>query len=170
MTVPSGASPPEQQSLSAHQEDDGSEAGAARGASRKEKPDAARDEALYVFVYGTLMSGQPAEGYLGGLRRWPATTTGQLFRTPGNYPALVPAEDGRPITGEVVRLEGPSRLPVLDLFERVADGLYKRRRIPVLSMGRPGEAWAWVVDADTARRRRYAPMRTGDWRTVASRS
>jgi gamma-glutamylcyclotransferase (GGCT)/AIG2-like uncharacterized protein YtfP len=127
-------------------------------------------EPIYVFVYGTLLRGQPAEGYLGGLRRWPGTTRGQLFRTPGNYPALVPADDDREVMGEVVRLDGPARLPVLDLFERVADGLYQRRRIAVQSMGRPGEAWAWVIDARTARLRRYTAMRTGDWRDVASRS
>lgn len=127
--------------------------------------------AIYVFVYGTLLRGQPAEGYLGGLKRWPATTRGQLFRSPAGYPALVPAAgaEGVEVHGEVVRLDGPSRLPVLDLFEGVPDGLYVRRRVPVQSMGRPGEAWAWVIDAQTARRRRYAPLKTGSWRDVASR-
>lgn len=124
----------------------------------------------YVFVYGTLLTGQPAEGYLSGLRRWPATTRGQLYRAPAGYPALVHAPDGRPVVGEVVRLEGPARLTVLDLYEGVPEGLYVRRRIPVESMGRPGEAWAWLIDAEVAHRRRYLPLRTGDWRTVTPQS
>lgn len=132
--------------------------------------DPSAPDPIYVFVYGTLMQGQPADGFLGGLKRWPATTQGQLFRSPAGYPALVPSPDGREVMGEVVRLDGPARLPVLDLFEGVPDGLFQRRRIAVRSMGRPGEAWAWVIDAKTATRRRYAPMRTGDWRDLASRS
>lgn len=123
----------------------------------------------YAFVYGTLLTGQPADGYLAGLRRWPATTRGLLYRAPAGYPALVHSVDGDVIHGEVVRLDGPARLPVLDLYEGVPEGLYVRRRIPVESMGRPGEAWAWIVDADTARRRGYVALRTGDWRTVAPR-
>lgn len=126
-------------------------------------------EPVYVFVYGTLMTGQPAEGYLAGLRRWPGTTHGRLYRAPAGYPALVSEPDGPLVQGEVVRLDGPHRLPVLDLYEGVPEGLYERTRITVESMGRPGQAWAWTVSARTARARRYTPLKTGDWRTVAPR-
>lgn len=127
------------------------------------------DGPVYVFVYGTLMRGQPAEGYLAGLKRWPATTTGRLYRAPAGYPALVPEAGGPLVQGEVIRLDGPHRLPVLDLYEGVPEGLYRRARIDVRSMDRPGQAWAWVVDAATARRRRYVALKTGDWRHVAPR-
>ena len=128
------------------------------------------DAPTYVFVYGTLLRGQSAEGYLSGLRRWPATTHGRLYRAPAGYPALVHDPSGGAVQGEVIRLDSAGRLAVLDLYEGVPEGLYVRRRIPVQSMDRPGEAWAWVIDAATARVRRYVPLRTGDWRTVAPRA
>lgn len=124
---------------------------------------------VYVFVYGTLLRGQENDGYLAGLKCWPGTTRGQLYRVPAGYPALVPDPDGREIQGEVVRLDSPARLDVLDIFEGVPQGLYARREVDVLSMGRPGRAWAWVVDARTARFRRYLALETGDWRTIARR-
>jgi gamma-glutamylcyclotransferase (GGCT)/AIG2-like uncharacterized protein YtfP len=122
---------------------------------------------VYVFVYGTLLHGQENDGYLAGLRRWPGTTLGRLFHVPAGYPALVPDADGRVIRGEVVRLDSAARLGVLDLFEGVPQGLYVRRQIDVLSMDRPGRAWAWVVDERTARLRRYRPLDADDWRALS---
>jgi gamma-glutamylcyclotransferase (GGCT)/AIG2-like uncharacterized protein YtfP len=120
----------------------------------------------YLFVYGTLMRGQRNEGYLMDLPCWPATTRGHLFHVPAGYPALVPDAAGAEITGEVMRLEDLTRLRILDLLEGVPDGLFRRVRLPVRSMDRPGEAWAWTIDAKTAKRRRYRPLRTSSWRRM----
>ena len=126
-------------------------------------------EQQYLFVYGSMLQGQPSEGFLSELRRWPGTTMGQLWRTPAGTAALVPTPDGRPIKGEVVKLDSEHRLPVLDLFHGVQHGRLRRERIDVESMSRPGKAWAWVLDETTAKRRGYAALTTTDWSLVAPR-
>ena len=71
----------------------------------------------------------------------------------------------------------PGLLMVLDLFEGVRDGLYQR--VPVSAylraqsegqqalFGEPVSAQAYVVTPHQARVRRYHPLKTTDWRTVA---
>ena len=130
-----------------------------------------------LFVYGSLMQGQPADGYLASRRIRPATVRGKLYRAPAGYPALVLDPEGGLIHGELVLDPDPGLLIVLDLYEGVRDGLYQR--VPVTARIRtnadgqqalfspPISAQAYVITAHQARVRRYHPMKATDWRTVA---
>ena len=130
-----------------------------------------------LFVYGSLMRGQPADGYLASRRIRPATVRGRLYRAPAGYPALVIDPDGKLIQGELVLDADPGLLMVLDLYEGVRDGLYQR--VPVTALVRdssegqqalfapPISAQAYVITPQQARMRRYHPLKATDWRTVA---
>ena len=132
---------------------------------------------LPLFVYGSLMQGQPADGYLAGRRVRAATVRGRLYRVPAGYPALVLDPDGAAIEGELIMDPDPGLLMVLDLYEGVRDGLYQR--VPITAQLRAGgagqqklfsdgiDAQAYVVTLRQARYRRYHPLDTTDWRTVA---
>ena len=122
-----------------------------------------------LFVYGSLLRGQPQEGYLLHLPAAPATCPGRLVRLPAGYPALIPEPDAGPVLGEAVRFSDPGLLTLLDLYEDVAGGLYTRQRVPITVKGRTLDAWAWVTTADLARRRGWHPLKTRDWREVAPR-
>jgi gamma-glutamylcyclotransferase (GGCT)/AIG2-like uncharacterized protein YtfP len=115
---------------------------------------------LPLFVYGTLLADAPQAGLLAGLARRAATTNGRLFRMPQGYPALVPGSEGE-VTGELVASPGP-RLGLLDRYEGLAEGVYRRVVIPVRSAGATLEAWAYVMPE--AALRGGAPMRSGRWR------
>ena len=110
-----------------------------------------------LFVYGTLMPGQP---------RWhllaPLTTPGQperaeaaghLYRTPYGWPAAVfdPAASS-PIPGLLITLRDPARaLPVLDDIEGTGAGLFRRRLITTTA----GRCWAY-----------HWPGQTSDFQTI----
>lgn len=102
------------------------------------------DEGLAVFVYGTLMSGRVRAGLLQGLRRLPARVTGRLYDLPAGYPALVLAGE-HDVFGELVESPGARRLALLDDYEGVADGLYRREIVQVRSALGTTPAWAWVM-------------------------
>ena len=68
-----------------------------------------------------------------------------------------------------MKLDSAHRLPVLDLLNGVQEGRLRRERINVESMSRPGQAWAWVLDETTAKRRGYVALTTVDWSLVAPR-
>lgn len=138
---------------------------------------------LPLFVYGSLMRGQQADGYLADRRVVPATTVGLLYRVPAGYPALVVDNGGKAIVGELVLDPSPGLLTVLDLYEGVANGLYRRTVVQVqrLDDGASGSAgqqdlfarslraWAYVVSARQARARRYHPLDVTDWRRICRR-
>lgn len=136
-----------------------------------------------LFVYGTLLRGQPGDGYLADRRVRAATVRGVLYRVPAGYPALVLSDDGMPIEGELVLDPDRGLLTVLDLFESVGSGLYTRSPVVAtlrdqasgqrtLFGGRHAEtvqAQSYVVTARQARFRRYHRLETADWRTIAPR-
>lgn len=133
-----------------------------------------------LFVYGTLLRGQPSDGFLADRDVRSATVRGRLFRVPAGYPALVVDPTGPEIAGELIVDVDDGLLRVLDLFEGVHNGLYRRVRLTAALRSRGGgqqalfsdsvEAQAYVVTPQQARMRRYHPLRTTDWRTVAPRS
>jgi gamma-glutamylaminecyclotransferase len=113
-----------------------------------------------VFVYGTLMHGQPNHHVLAELGARAvragatATTAAAATAAPrtlldlGPYPALLAADaaEGRPATrviGELYDLPGDA-LDALDAFEEVPD-LYRRERIAVEQDGATEEAWTYVL-------------------------
>ena len=117
-----------------------------------------------VFVYGSLMEGEQSDGLLAAFPRRRATCQGKLYLMPAGYPALVPSPEGCPIHGELVELPSFEILHVLDHFERVSEGLYLRREVRVSLGGSETAAWAYVLTADLARRRRLRELSIDDWR------
>ena len=82
-----------------------------------------------IFVYGTLMSGQRASGYLDGcalLGRY--CLHDYAMYNLGAYPGIVPQE-GESVVGEVYRVPA-DRLPELDAYEGEGS-LYHRRTVTV---------------------------------------
>jgi gamma-glutamylcyclotransferase (GGCT)/AIG2-like uncharacterized protein YtfP len=103
------------------------------------------DRALPLFVYGTLRAGGPAAGLLAGLRRWPARCPGILYALPAGYPALQPSTSGW-VDGELLAPPDLRRLALLDRYEGVDEGLYRRAEMRVECEGRRVNAWVYVMD------------------------
>jgi gamma-glutamylcyclotransferase (GGCT)/AIG2-like uncharacterized protein YtfP len=91
-------------------------------------------DAFHLFAYGTLWDGAPA--LLDGCERvGTGTVQGTLYDL-GDYPALVlSGEDSVP--GAIWRCP-TGRLPDLDRYEAVVDGLFRRAGVQV------GEYACWV--------------------------
>ncbi len=126
-----------------------------------------------LFVYGSLLLGQRSDGYLGGLERWPARVQGALYRLPAGYPALVVHRSVIPgaswVQGELVALEHARRLTVLDLYEGVGRGLFRRELHQVQSGQRSVHAWVYTMSAGAVQAARGTVLRGGDWRRVSPR-
>jgi gamma-glutamylcyclotransferase (GGCT)/AIG2-like uncharacterized protein YtfP len=125
---------------------------------------------MHLFVYGTLLRGEERDGMVLSLPVSPATTVGRLHMVPAGYPALEMAPRGAQISGEVLSLDHPGILTLLDLVEGVADGLYSRVVIPVQTAERTLDAWAYVMGPQQLRRAGCRPLRVRDWRHLARRS
>ncbi|MEZ4238513.1 MAG: gamma-glutamylcyclotransferase family protein [Myxococcota bacterium] len=123
-------------------------------------------DALPLFVYGTLMAGQAQAGLLGALGRRAAQVRGALYRLPAGYPALV-ADDAGWVHGELVDPPSAPVLALLDTYEGVDEGLYRRIVCDVRVGLRTQPAWAYVMDAAQARRGRR--VEDGRWRPVRRR-
>ena len=110
-------------------------------------------DARNIFVYGTLMSGQRASGYLDGcalLGRY--CLRDYAMYNLGAYPGIVPQE-GETVVGEVYCVPA-DRLPELDAYEGEGS-LYHRRAVTVEREGSRVPAQAYVY----ARRREGTLMR-----------
>ena len=106
-----------------------------------------------IFVYGTLMSGQRASGYLDGctlLGRY--CLRDHAMYNLGAYPGIVPQE-GESVVGEVWRVPA-DRLPELDAYEGEGS-LYHRRTVTVEREGSRVPAQAYIY----AHRPNGEPMR-----------
>jgi gamma-glutamylcyclotransferase (GGCT)/AIG2-like uncharacterized protein YtfP len=119
-----------------------------------------------LFVYGTLMAGQSAAGVLGTLRRRPALVKGALWDLPAGYPALVLGGEAN-IEGELVEGVTDAHFVMLDLFEGVDEGLYRRVEVMCEHNGKNTPAFAYVMDDPASRGGR--PWRGGRWRAVRNR-
>jgi gamma-glutamylaminecyclotransferase len=119
---------------------------------------AASSRRFTLFVYGTLLSGEPGHALLEGAIALGAATTKRAYDLYdlGPYPALV---DGgaTAVVGEAYEVTAPL-LAAIDVHEEVPR-LFKRRRIE-LEDGRGIEAY--LLDRDQVRGRRR--IRSGDWR------
>lgn len=98
-----------------------------------------------LFVYGTLLSGGSAASLLGYAPRREATVRGTLYQLPAGYPALALAGDGV-VHGELVDVNDPALLRLLDHYEGVDEGLYRRVEVEAVVGLRREPAWAWVQD------------------------
>jgi gamma-glutamylcyclotransferase (GGCT)/AIG2-like uncharacterized protein YtfP len=123
-------------------------------------------ESLPLFVYGTLLSGEARAGMLGELRRQPAHIRGQLYHLPAGYPAVVLGGDSR-VHGQIVDAPGDRLLAMLDVYEGVADGLYRREIVGATLGLRTERAWVYVTDAARVTQGRH--LTQGRWRSVGRR-
>ena len=88
-----------------------------------------------LFVYGTLKSGGCNHGQMVGQTLVGPARTVPGFRLfdVGGYPGLVSIPTDREgVVGEVWRVSAEA-LERLDAFEGVAEGLYRRERVPLLA-------------------------------------
>lgn len=118
-----------------------------------------------LFVYGTLMTGQAQEGLLAGCPRRPASVRGTLWDLPAGYPALGPGDDV--VHGEVISEIDVRRLGVLDTYEGVDQGLYRRVEIEVQVGLRREAAWVYLMDDPRLRGGRKVP--DGRWQPTRRR-
>jgi gamma-glutamylaminecyclotransferase len=117
-----------------------------------------------VFVYGTLLSGEPNHARLRGARLVAATRTEPRYTlvSLGPYPALI--EGGTTsVTGEVYDVD-VELLSALDRFEGVP-GLYRRTAIHLLG---GGVAQAYALAGVGGKRAALIPG--GDWREYRRRA
>lgn len=112
---------------------------------------------FHLFAYGTLRKGGGAAASL--LRDAELVGSGSvggvLYDIDGEYPALV-LYGNSPVEGEVWRCP-VDLLPVLDSYEGVADGLFRRVGVNVTVNGSDFACWAYV--AGTALNPKLIPAR-----------
>lgn len=118
----------------------------------------------HLFVYGTLLRGEERAGLVSQFEVRPAHTLGELWRAPAGYPALKFHPNGEPIAGELLSLDTPSVLVVLDLYEGVGEGLYSRIKIPVQTNSGTEMAWAYVMSPSQLRDAGCVRLKLSDWR------
>jgi gamma-glutamylaminecyclotransferase len=116
-----------------------------------------------VFVYGTLLSGEPNHARLRGARLVAATRTEPRYTlvSLGPYPALI--EGGTTsVTGEVYDVD-EALLSALDRFEGVPS-LYRRTAVRLLG---GGVAQAYALAGGGGKKAALIPG--GDWREYRRR-
>jgi gamma-glutamylaminecyclotransferase len=119
-----------------------------------------------VFVYGTLMQGEPNHPVLGGGRLvGRGSVVGTLY-TLGRFPGLRLEGDGR-VVGEVYRV-GDAAMRSLDRLEGVDAGFYARVRVAVaMNDGSSVAAWAYEINKEFVATAARLP--SGDWRKEGRR-
>ena len=116
-----------------------------------------------LFVYGTLLAGQPEQGMLAGLRRESATVMGRLYHLPAGYPAIVLGGDDH-VQGELVFGVTAPMLAVLDRYEGIDEGLYRREIVRAWLPLRRCQAYIYTMDDPERRGGRW--IRSGRWRSA----
>lgn len=120
----------------------------------------------FLFVYGTLRSEESQSVLLAGLARKKATVLGSLWDLPAGYPALCLMGE-ETVHGELVEGVNPTQLQIIDAYEGVAEGLFRRVRIPVDWGLQRTEAWVYVMDSPHHHGGR--PLTSGRWRRTRRR-
>jgi gamma-glutamylcyclotransferase (GGCT)/AIG2-like uncharacterized protein YtfP len=98
-----------------------------------------------LFVYGTLLKGERMDGLLANRDRQLARVRGQIFRLAAGYPAMKLGGETF-VHGEIVQGVDERMLGLLDQYEGVDQGLYKRVEVTALIGLERVTAWAWVMD------------------------
>lgn len=114
----------------------------------------------HLFLYGTLMRGQPAHGLLAGRATFvdDATVAGTLLAL-GQFPGIVVGR-GR-VRGEVWRVDAPEVLRTLDDYE----GYNFERRVSIATLAGGRRVRAWLYRYRGPRPRTVnAVIPEGDWR------
>ena len=112
-----------------------------------------------LFVYGTLMRGEPLHPVLARIARFVGVghVRGQLVSF-GRWPGLYGGA-GR-VRGELYRLDDPGQLQIVDREEE-GYNFVRRGAIVTLSRGRRVRAWVYHCAGP---RDRATPIPSGDWR------
>src|SRR5690606_22393153 len=100
------------------------------------------DRGFHLFAYGTLRNADGATTPLmqGARRVADATVAGTLYDIDGEFPALM-LYGATPVSGTVWHIPDAARLALLDEYEGVERGLY--RRAAVEAAGLP--CWVYVA-------------------------
>ncbi len=118
--------------------------------------------AVPLFVYGTLMAGEPAHPMFAAAveRSAPARLPGAVLHDLGAYPAAVAGMGD--VYGEVHWLDGAAFGAVIARLDAYEGEEYRRVRRPVwLDGGAPVEAWVYL--ADSAAMAVYPVITDGRW-------
>lgn len=118
---------------------------------------------LPLFVYGTLATEGAQAHLLGGRQRRPGVVRGTLYELPAGYPALALRGDTE-VQGEWLDPLPDALIGLLDVYEGVPEGLYRRIVVQVETPRIRFDAWAWVMDHPEDRGGRL--LRSGRWRPV----
>ncbi|MBM3219329.1 MAG: gamma-glutamylcyclotransferase [Candidatus Rokubacteria bacterium] len=113
-----------------------------------------------MFVYGTLMRGQPAHAMLAGHATFvgEGTVPGTLLAL-GRYPGAVAGR--RRVRGELWLLARPEVLRTLDEYE----GYNFERRVTVAMLASGRRVRTWIYRYRGRRDGRATAIPDGDWRT-----
>lgn len=110
------------------------------------------DEALLIFVYGTLRRKCSSGAHTRFLSRaiflGEARLQAKLFRV-SYYPAIILTDENFQVTGEVYALQDAHDLQQLDEYEACAlpahpDHEYRRERVTLVLPGTPQPVCAWT--------------------------
>src|SRR5215218_2498392 len=99
-----------------------------------------------VFVYGTLMPGEPLwpllEPYAAD---WaPATSFGRLWDTGNGYPGARFDGRGDPVSGVLVLLDGARTTKAVEVLDDIEEEGTLYRRVEVTTSGGPAFAYEWL--------------------------
>lgn len=98
-----------------------------------------------VFVYGTLKRGFSHHHLLGEARFRGEARTAPHYRLVdcGGFPGLLEGPPGLAVRGEVWEIE-EELLPLLDTYEAVEEGEYRREPVRLEGEWEPGSVWAYL--------------------------
>ena len=102
--------------------------------------------ATRVFVYGTLMPGEPRwpalQPFASGWE--PATARGHLWDTGSGYPAVRFDPDGADVPGFLVALDPGGAAEAIAVLDRIEGEGALYRRVRVATSGGPAVAYEWL--------------------------
>jgi gamma-glutamylcyclotransferase (GGCT)/AIG2-like uncharacterized protein YtfP len=119
---------------------------------------------LPLFVYGTLLSGQPAFHLIAhAVERFaPAKAPGLVMHNVGRYPIAVPGQGQ--IVGEVHWLYPERYVALLAELDEYEGAEYKRQVYTALLTGDQQTAEVWIFVGDPVYAARFPLVPDGDWR------
>lgn len=99
-----------------------------------------------VFVYGTLIKGEPNAHWAGDAKREAASVKGCVYDTRWGFPAIITdATSQNKVVGEVITTSRAG-LAKMDILEGVANGLYARKRVKATTAsGEVVECWVYEL-------------------------
>lgn len=117
----------------------------------------------WIFVYGTLRSGETAAGLLDGFERVPATLADHALYGQGRpYPFAV-SSPGSTVVGEAVAIPDDRVDDMLGTLGDYEGDEYRRVRASIVAGGRTVLAHLWVAVSDQDESERIP---SGDWRRM----